>query len=66
MKHNNIHFMGIPEGEDNEQEIKKLFEEIMTENLPNLEKEKVTQIQEGERVPNKLDPKRPTPRHILN
>ena len=37
----------------------------MTENLPNLVKEKVTQAQEAQRVLNKLDPKRPTARHII-
>ena len=40
MKHNNIHIMGIPEGEENKQGIKNLFEEIMTKNFPNLVKEK--------------------------
>ena len=33
-KHNNICIMGIPEGEDSEQEIKNIFEEIMTEDVP--------------------------------
>ena len=42
-----------------------LFEEIMTENFPNLVKEKVTQVQEAQRVPNNLDPKKPTLRHII-
>ena len=42
MKHDNIHIMGIPEGEENEQGIKNLFEGIMTENLSNLKKEKET------------------------
>ena len=65
MKHNNIHIMGIPEGEENNQGDGKLFEEIITENFPNLGKEKVAQVQEAERVPNKLDPKRPTLRHII-
>ena len=65
MKCNNIHIMGIPEGEESEQGIKNLFEEIMSENFPNLVKEKVTQVQEAQRVPNKLDPQRPTPRHII-
>ena len=37
----------------------------MTENLPNLVKEKDTQVQEAQRVPNKLNPKRPIPRHII-
>ena len=37
----------------------------MTENFSNLVMEKVIQVQEAQRVPNKLDPKRPTPRHII-
>ena len=37
----------------------------MTENLPNLVKEIDTQVQEAQRVPNKMDAKRPTPRHII-
>ena len=56
--------MGIP-GEESGQGIENLFEEIYTENFPNLVKEKDTQVQEAQRVPNKLDPKRPTPRHII-
>ena len=35
------------------------------ENFPNLMREKVTQIQESQRVPNKRNPKRPTARHII-
>ena len=65
MKLNNIHIMGIPEGEESEQTINNLFEERMTENFLNLVKEKVIQVQEAQRVPNKLEPKRPTPRHII-
>ena len=42
MKHNNIHITGLPWREENEQEIKKLFEEIITENFSNLVKEKDT------------------------
>ena len=63
MKHNSIHIIGIPEGEESEQGIENLFEEIMTENFSNLMKEKVTQVQETQRVPNNLDTKRPTPGH---
>ncbi|KAF6081839.1 hypothetical protein HJG60_008845 [Phyllostomus discolor] len=37
----------------------------MKENFPNLMREKVTQIQETQRVPIKRNPKRPTPRHII-
>ena len=35
------------------------------ENFPNLIREKVTRIQETERVPSKRNPKRPTARHII-
>ena len=43
----------------------KSIENIMKENFPNLVKEIDTQIQEAQRVPNKMDVKRPTPRHII-
>ena len=55
----------MPEGEEEEQEIDSLFEKIRKENFPNLVKEIDIQIQEAERVPNKLDPKRTTPRCII-
>ena len=57
MKHNNIHIIGIPEGEEEEQGIENLFEKVMTENFPNLMREKVTQVQEAQRVPIKMNPK---------
>ena len=37
-KHSNIQTIGVPEGEDKEQEIENLFEKIMKENFPNLGK----------------------------
>ena len=37
----------------------------MTENFPNLVKEIDIQVHELEKVPNKMNPKRPTPRHII-
>ena len=37
----------------------------MAENAPNLKKETDIQLQEGERVSNKMNPNRPTPRHII-
>ena len=55
----------MPEGEEEEQEIENLFKQIMKENFPNLAKEIDIQIQEAQRVPKKLDPKRNTPRHII-
>ena len=53
------------EGEENEQEIGKLHEKVMTENFPNLVKEIDLQVQESERVPKKINPQRPMPRHII-
>ena len=53
MKCNNVRIIGIPEGEEEEQGIENLFEKVMMENFPNLGREKVTQIQETQRVPNR-------------
>ena len=50
MKRNNIRTIGIPE-EEEEQGIENLFEKVMMENFPTLMREKVTQIQETQRVP---------------
>ena len=56
--------MGVPEGEERKQETVNLFDKIMTENFPNLVKEIDIQVQDAQRVPNKMDAKSPTPRHI--
>ena len=42
-----------------------MFEEVMMENFPNLMREKVSQMQEAERIPIKRNPKRTTSRHIV-
>ena len=56
----------MPEGEEEEQKIENLFEQIMKENFPNLTKEiDFQEVQEAQRVPKKLDPRRNTPRHII-
>ena len=65
-KHSNIWIIAAPEGEEEEQEIENLFENIMKENFPNLVKEiDFQEIQEAQRVPKKLDPRRNSPRHII-
>ena len=51
--------------EEREQKIEHLFEEIMTENFPNLVKEIDIQVQKVWRVPNRMNPNRPTIRHII-
>ena len=56
----------VPEGEEEEQDTENLFEQIMKENFPNLAKEiDFQEVQEAQRVPNKLDPRKHTPRHII-
>ena len=56
----------MPEGEEQEQEIENLFEQIMKENYPNLAKEiDFQEDQEAQRVPKKLDPRKHTPKHII-
>ena len=55
----------MPEGEEEEQENENLFKKIM-ENFPNLAKEiHFQEVQEAQRVPKKLDPRKNTPRHII-
>ena len=54
------------EEKDKAQEIENLFENIMKENVPNLSKEiDFQEVQEAQRVPKKLDPRKHRPRHII-
>ena len=56
----------VPEGKEEEQEMENLFEQIMKENFPTLAKEiDFQEVQEAQRVPKKLDPRKHTPRHII-
>ena len=65
MKCNNILIIGVPEREEREKGTKKILEEIIEENFPNVEKEIATQIQEAQRVPGRINPSRNTPRQIV-
>ena len=53
------------EGEEKEQEIGNLFEKVMKENFPNLVKKIDMQVPKAQKVPNKMDTRRPTPKHII-
>ena len=65
LKHSNIQIIGVPEGEKEKQQIENLFEQIM-ENFPSLAKEiDFQEVQEAQRVPKKLDPRKNTPRYII-
>ena len=66
LKLSNIQIIGVPEGEEEEQQIETLFEIIMKKNFPNLAKEiDFQEVQEGQRVPKKLDPRKHILRHII-
>ena len=65
VKHTNIRIRGFPEEEEKKKGYEKIFEEIIVENFPNMEKEIVNQVQEAQRVPYRINPKRNMPRHIL-
>ena len=51
--------------EEKKKGYEKIFEEITVENFPNMEKEIVNQVQEVQRVPYRINPRRNLPRHIL-
>ena len=46
IKHTNIHIIGVTEEEEKKEGYGKIFEEIIVENFPNMEKEIVNQVQE--------------------
>ena len=52
-------------GEEKDKGIENVFEEIMTENFLSLKEETDIKVQKEQRVPNKMNPNRPTPRHII-
>ena len=66
IKCTNIWIIAISEEEEKKKGSEKIFEEIIVENFPNMGKEIANQVQEAQRVPYRINPKRNTPRHILN
>ena len=62
---NQHRIIGAPEEEEKEKGPEKIFEEIIVKNFPNMGKEIATQVQEAQRVPYRVNPRRKTPRHIL-
>ena len=61
----NIQIIGVPEEEDKKKDHEKILEEIIVKNVPKMRKEIITQVQETQRVPNRINPRQNTPRHIL-
>ena len=65
IQRNNIHIVGVPEEEERGKGIESVFEEIIAENFPKLGEEISEQTTEKHRSPNRKDPRRKTPRHII-
>ena len=65
IKCTNIWIIGVAEEEEKKKGTEKIFEEITVENFPNTGKEIVSQVQEAQRVPYRINPRRNMPRHIL-
>ena len=53
----NIRIIEVPEEEDNKKGHENLLEEIIAENFPKMGKEIVTQVQETQRIPNRINPR---------
>ena len=57
-KHSNIQIIGVPEGEEEQQEVENLFEKIMKVNFPNLAKEiRLPGSAESSESPKEVGPK---------
>ena len=57
--------IGVLEGEEREKGPEKIFEEIMAENFSNMGKERVTQVQEAQGVPGRVNSKKIMSKHIV-
>ena len=64
VKCSNIRIIRVSE-DDKKKDHEKILEEILVENFPKTGKEIITQVQQTQRVPNRINPKQNTPRHIL-
>ena len=63
--HQHSHYRGLRGRREKERGYEKISEEIITENFPNIGKETVNQVQEVQRVPGRINPRRNMPRHIV-
>ena len=53
----NIRIIRVPEEEGKKKDHEKILEEIIVENFPKMGKEIITQVQETQRVPNRINPR---------
>ena len=66
IKCTNIQIIGVPEEGEKKKGYEKNFEEIIVKNFHNMEKEVVNQVQEAQRIPYRINPRRNMLRHILS
>ena len=57
IKRPNIRIIAVPKEEDKKKDHEKILEEIIVENFPKMRKEIITQVQETQRVPNRIYPR---------
>ena len=57
VKHSTIQVIGVPEKEDKKKGHEKILKEIIADNFPKMGKEIATQVQETQRVPNRINPR---------
>ena len=62
IKCTNIRIIGVPE-EEKKKGYERIFEEIIIENFPNMEKEIVNQVQEAQRAPYRINARRNVTKH---
>ena len=62
----NIRNIGVPEEEDRKKDHEKILEEIIIENFLKMGKEIITQVQEAQRVPNRINPRQNNPKTHIN
>ena len=65
IKCTNIRIIGVPEEEEKKKGTEKIFEEITVEDFPNMGKEIVNQVQDAQRVPYRINPRRNMPKNIF-
>ena len=56
IKRSSVRIIGVPE-EDKKKDHEKILDEIIVENFPKMWKEIITQVQETQRVPNRINPR---------
>ena len=65
IKCTNNQVIGVPEGEEKETGPEKILENIIAKNFPNMRKKTLTEVQEVQRIPYRVNPRRNMQRHIL-